>query len=81
MSKPPKKAKIEVDKQTINCVIGHEDEMIPLELVLNAIESMSQISLQLLKYLRGWAWTKDNPDKIYELLRDIRPTSSNKLEF
>ena len=68
-----------VDKHTINCVIGHEDEMIPLELVLNAIESMSQISLQLLKYLRGWAWTKDNPDKIHEILRDISPTSSNKL--
>ena len=54
-----------LDKHTINCVIGHEDEMIPLKLVLNAVESMSQISLQLLKYLKGWAWTKDNPDKIH----------------
>ncbi len=54
-----------LNEHSLNCDIGHEDEMIPLALVLNAVESMSQISLQLLKYLKGWEWTKDNPDKIH----------------
>ena len=53
--------------EDLDCVmfsIGHENQCIPTDVATTAVEAMSQVTLKLLRYLHGWTWTKDNPDKL-----------------
>lgn len=56
------------ETRTFNFIIGDTDsEFVKDELIINAIDAMTEITKILLKHLHGWAWTKDNPDKVEEL--------------
>ena len=55
------------DSGNLEIAIGRENQGTPVNLITSAVEAMSQISLELLRYLHGWTWTKDNPDKLEEM--------------
>ncbi len=59
------------DGQEYSFVIGDEDtEFVKDELVLEATLAMREITVILLKHLHGWAWSKDNPDKLKRKIDD-----------
>jgi hypothetical protein len=58
-------SKVEDEKRVFTVIVGDEDsEFVKDSLILEAIQAMKEITKVLLKHLHGWAYTKDNPDKI-----------------
>jgi hypothetical protein len=50
--------------------ITDKDEDVNVQTKIDAVNTMCHITELLLKYLHGWTWTKDNPNKIEQMKRE-----------
>lgn len=54
-------------KEVFNVKIGFEDTHLSEEIYVSAIDALIQVTEILLRYLYGWAFTKENPKAAYEM--------------
>lgn len=63
----------EIDcEQEFSILITDKDDEIRVETKIDATRTMCEITKVLLKYLHGWSWTKDNPEKVRQQRRPSR---------
>lgn len=48
----------------LSIIITDKDEGIDEQTKVDAVNTMCHITNELLRFLHGWAWSKDNPDKL-----------------
>ena len=61
---------LQADEKTdgkVSICVGPTDEYIPDSIRLEAVEAMAEITRALMRYLDGWAFTKDNPEVVKKM--------------
>ena len=51
-------------ERKLSIAITDKDEEVSEEIKIEAIKAMCHITQELLRYLYGWTWTKDNPTEV-----------------
>lgn len=58
------------DEEGLRMKITDKDEFVPDDLYLEAVNAFAAVTKVLLKYVYGWAYTKDNPEIVRKLKED-----------